>query len=269
LLPGLVWVAWFGGAAIAIVVTIAAMLALRELYAMFAHAGYRARLVPGFLCLLLMIGAAIVRAADGPDLSGAALACALLLSVGFELLPRDRDGTLPAWSLTLAGALYIGWTLGHLVLLRALRTPLTPAPAALLRLDPGAAWIVTVLGIIWLNDTAAYLVGRSLGRHRMSPYISPKKSWEGFVGGLLGGMAWALLMIPLLGLPISYPSAALLGLAGALGGVLGDLAESLVKRQSGVKDSGTLIPGHGGLLDRIDSLLFAGPLLFYLILLLT
>jgi phosphatidate cytidylyltransferase len=269
LAPGLLLVVWLGGVAVYLAATLAVLLSLREIYAMFARAGYRPRLLSGLACALLMIGAAILIAAGGPDLSGAALACALLLSLGVELLPGERENTLPSWALTLAGALYVGWTIGHLVLTRALETPLDPGPLAWLRIEPGAAWIYTIFGITWVNDSAAYLVGRRLGRHRMSPYISPKKSWEGAVGGVLGAMAWAVAAVPLLGLPVGLAAAALLGFVGAVGGVLGDLAESLLKRQAGVKDSGTLIPGHGGILDRIDSLLFVGPLLFYLIVLLT
>jgi phosphatidate cytidylyltransferase len=103
----------------------------------------------------------------------------------------------------------------------------------------------------------------------MTPYLSPKKSWEGAAGGFVASVLVALLAVPLLGLPLSYPAAALLGIAGGIAGQLGDLAESLIKRQIGTKDIGHLIPGHGGLFDRLDSMLFTAPVLYYLILLLT
>jgi phosphatidate cytidylyltransferase len=101
------------------------------------------------------------------------------------------------------------------------------------------------------------------GQHKMSPYISPKKSWEGAVAGFLTSMGVAVGLVPLLGLPLAYGWAALLGAMVGVVGQLGDLAESLLKRQVGVKDSGNVIPGHGGMLDRVDSLLFAVPAVYY------
>ncbi|MDQ5851749.1 MAG: phosphatidate cytidylyltransferase, partial [Chloroflexota bacterium] len=115
------------------------------------------------------------------------------------------------------------------------------------------------------NDTAAYFVGRAWGRRRMAPSISPNKSWEGAAGGLAGAVVAGALLVPLLGLPISAAMGMLLGGVGGVAGQAGDLAESLLKRQAGIKDSGHLIPGHGGLLDRADSLLFTVPTLYYLV----
>jgi phosphatidate cytidylyltransferase len=103
----------------------------------------------------------------------------------------------------------------------------------------------------------------------MARYISPKKSWEGAAGGLVVAVLVGAMLVPLLGLPIAVVTGSLLGAAGSLTGQIGDLAESLIKRQVDTKDSGDLIPGHGGMLDRVDSLLFAAPVLYYLILLAT
>jgi phosphatidate cytidylyltransferase len=97
----------------------------------------------------------------------------------------------------------------------------------------------------------------------MAPLLSPKKTWEGFAGGMLASIIAALAAVPLLGLPIGYLGAGLIGAVAAIAGPLGDLGESLIKRQIGVKDSGQLIPGHGGVLDRMDSLLFVGPVIYY------
>jgi phosphatidate cytidylyltransferase len=169
----------------------------------------------------------------------------------------------------LSGAIYIGWTLAHFILMRQIHYPLRPNPLNVLRLDAGAAWIVLGLAVTFVSDTVAYIVGRSMGRHRMAPYISPKKSWEGSIGGLVGAVLAGILLVPLLGLPISLAAGALLGGIGSAAGQAGDLAESLLKRQVGVKDSGHLIPGHGGLLDRADSLLFTIPTLYYLVVWLT
>jgi phosphatidate cytidylyltransferase len=151
-------------------------------------------------------------------------------------------------------------------LLRAIDTPLNPGGwLSFLRLEPGAAWIVFVLAITFLSDTAAYFTGRLLGQHPMAPYISPKKSWEGAIGGLVFATLTGLLLVYLLGLPIPLWIGALLGCIGSIAGQAGDLAESLIKRQVDIKDSGRIIPGHGGILDRIDSLLFTAPVLYYMI----
>jgi phosphatidate cytidylyltransferase len=134
-----------------------------------------------------------------------------------------------------------------------------------MRLDAGASWIVFALTITFVSDTAAYVAGRILGRHQMAPYISPKKSWEGAIGGFLGATAAAALLVPLMGLPVTPLIGALLGGMGSIAGQIGDLVESLLKRQVGIKDSGHLIPGHGGLLDRSDSLLFTVPTIYYVV----
>ncbi|HEY3232626.1 MAG TPA: phosphatidate cytidylyltransferase, partial [Roseiflexaceae bacterium] len=106
-------------------------------------------------------------------------------------------------------------------------------------------------------------------RRQMAPLLSPKKTWEGAVGGLVGSVTASLVCIPLLGLPLTLGAGVVIGLVGGVVGPLGDLAESLIKRQVGLKDAGSIIPGHGGVLDRADSLLFTAPTLFYLITLFT
>lgn len=117
----------------------------------------------------------------------------------------------------------------------------------------GGVLALLVFVTVWANDSFAYLVGRKIGKHKMAPRISPKKSWEGFAAGLAGSMAaWCLFML-VPGVDISVPQCLLFGLICGCMGVLGDLAESRIKRNSGCKDSGNIMPGHGGLLDRTDS----------------
>lgn len=132
-----------------------------------------------------------------------------------------------------------------------------------LRLGPnGRAWTLLALGATFANDSGAYFIGRLLGRLRLAPAISPKKTIEGALGGLLAGMlaTWALAQLQ--GLPLHLAGSLLLGLGIALVAQAGDLLESYVKRRAGVKDSSRLIPGHGGILDRLDSLLLVGPLVY-------
>ena len=138
-------------------------------------------------------------------------------------------------------------------------------PLAGLECGTSAVWpgLLLVIVVTWLSDTGAYLVGRNSGKLRSFPLISPKKTVEGLAGGLVAAIRFGLLANWLFGLGLPVLVAASFLVAGALG-VMGDLAESLIKRQAGVKDSGTLIPGHGGMLDRIDALLFTWTAGLYL-----
>ncbi len=129
------------------------------------------------------------------------------------------------------------------------------------QLPDGGRWILFTLTIVWFGDTGAYFTGKTIGRHKLAPLVSPNKTWEGSVGGLLASMgAGALAMTYVPGL--NWVIALSLGVMVGIMGQFGDLAESLVKRTYNVKDSGNLIPGHGGVLDRIDAVLFAAPMMF-------
>lgn len=120
----------------------------------------------------------------------------------------------------------------------------------------GLGWFLTALLVTWLSDTGAYLAGRSLGRRPLAPHISPKKTIEGAIGGLTAAAITAMICVSAFGLGLNLGIAALLGIVLAVIGIVGDLAESFIKRQVGVKDSGNVIPGHGGMLDRVDALIF-------------
>jgi phosphatidate cytidylyltransferase len=171
------------------------------------------------------------------------------LSLVVLVFLRQRDGIFAAWTWMMGGVLYVGWLLGLLVALR---------------LEAGRDWLYLVLFATFGSDTAAYFIGRFFGRHKLAPGISPGKTWEGAIAGVIGGVIVSLLFTldtPLL-LPISYGRAIFLGVIISVFGQLGDLAESLLKRNTGVKDSGSLMPGHGGLLDRMDSVVFAGAAVY-------
>ncbi len=243
------------------------ILGIIELFALLRQGGFTPRLGPGIAVGLGFCAAAALRPIVSLDLTGLALALGVAATLAYEVLPRDRAASLQSWALTFTGAVYIGWLLSAFILLRELDTPLRGGLLAPLGIPPGAAWLFLVLAITWIQDSAAYFVGRSLGRHKMAPILSPKKTWEGFAGGLAASVLTAVIALPLLGLPIGYLAAALIGAAAGVAGPMGDLGESLMKRQIGVKDSGSLIPGHGGILDRMDSLLFTGPVVYYGVLL--
>jgi phosphatidate cytidylyltransferase len=266
LLPIVALIVWWGEPLVSATVILLAVIALHELFGLFRGGGYLPRRSAGYLSVSLFIIAAALRAQVGLDWTGLALITSIIASLSVELPRRNRQHELLHWSLTLSGATYIGWTLAHFVLLRAIDMPLSrSAWLGFLRLEPGAAWIIVVLAITFINDTGAYFTGRLWGRHRMAPYISPKKSWEGALGGLIFATLMGALLVYVLGLPIPTWAGALLGAVGSIAGQAGDLAESLIKRQVNIKDSGRIIPGHGGILDRIDSLLFTAPVLYYLI----
>ncbi len=164
-------------------------------------------------------------------------------------LNLNTPGVAPGWAnlgVTLGGAIYTGALLGYAPILAALQD--SPGRAA------GTFWLLAVIMGTAACDTGAYFVGSMLGTHKMIPHISPAKTWEGLAGGTLGAVVAAVALSGLL--KISIPAAIVLGLLICAAAVAGDLCESLLKRAARVKDSGNLIPGHGGILDRIDSILF-------------
>jgi phosphatidate cytidylyltransferase len=171
----------------------------------------------------------------------------MLLSAAYFLVPRTDGRPLLDWSLTVVGSMYVGLLLGQLTLLRSW--------------PHGAWWVALVFLVTWAYDTGAYFSGRLFGSRRFMHHISPKKTVEGVQGGLLFSSFAGLIGIPALGL--AWWQGLLLGLAGGVAAQTGDLVESMIKRQTGAKDSGNIIPGHGGLLDRIDSLLFTAVIAVY------
>lgn len=179
------------------------------------------------------------------------LALTLALPALRLLLPPGKKGGMAAWVWTVAGVIYIGWLLSHLIALRG-------------TVD-GRNWVLFTMFVIFASDTAAFFIGSAIGRHKLAPGISPGKTWEGAIGGLCGAVLISLLFtLPSpLSIPLGWGQAIVLGLLVSLFGQLGDLLESLFKRRMGVKDSSNMMPGHGGFLDRLDSLLFGGAAVYY------
>lgn len=187
------------------------------------------------------------------DLLRPLLAGLIVISLGGALFDRSPQPTTN-WAVNVASALYLGFLLGHFVTLR-------------LRPD-GENWVILVLALTWANDTLAYFVGTALGRHKFWPRLSPKKTWEGVAGGATCALVVGGLLTPHL-VGVSPWLGMLLGLVSAAAATFGDLAISLLKRMAHIKDSGNLIPGHGGMLDRLDSLMFTFPITVYFALLVT
>ena len=247
LFPFAVWMTWLGEAYFAVLIAVVAALSAGELLWMFEK-----RLSPtGWLGV---IGAAACPVASWlwteagksfQDWAGVVGAGAVVAVLAAAMLQRGELAQAPR-SAALAA---LAW--GYAGLL--------PAAVVALREGAGWQWVVLLFVVTWANDTLAYFAGRFLGKHQLAPRISPKKTWEGFWGGAAGSVGGALVVKALFLPHLSIPAAVLVGAGAAFLGPLGDLCESMLKRAAGVKDSGKLLPGHGGLLDRIDAVLFTAP----------
>ena len=249
-LPVVLAFVWFGGwwafAASAIVV----ILGTYELHAMMLHEGYHPLIVVSLALSLLFVVAAMIPQ-ERLVLLESGLSIALLVTFPLLFFRKKLEGAMVDWSLTLAIAIYLGWPMSLFPLLRGFQVGIST----------GFWWVLAVLLGVWGFDTGAFFAGHFFGRHKLAPRISPGKTWEGVAGGLVLSVTAALLItIRPLGVP--WYLAVLLGVLIAVAATVGDLAESLIKRQTHVKDSGQFMPGHGGILDRIDSLLFAVIVVF-------
>jgi phosphatidate cytidylyltransferase len=256
LVPVLLAVIAVGGLALSVAVAAITILAAREVFTLLRSAGHLT-LPPLGIALALSV---VVDAAFPGVLEGSGM---LLVGIGFVLVavasftrPDPRDG-LAVWVATTFGALYVSML--AFVLRLAHAGPPTPSNAPLAILGAERGWVLVLILAVWAYDTGAYLVGRRFGRERFLTHISPSKTYAGLVGGVAATTGVVALMLVGLGQPIWH--ALLLGPATALAAQAGDLAESMLKRAAGAKDSGTLIPGHGGMLDRVDSFLFAAPVM--------
>jgi len=253
LVPPLLIALVIGVPAIAAVLVLVALLAGLEVFRLLKAAGYPSLSLFGTaLAVTIVLEAAFSPMGDkGVLLIGVGTVLAGVGAMG-RLDPRDG---LVVWFATVFGALYVG--LISFVLQVANTGPAIPAGSALSVLSSGQGWIVLLVLGVWSYDTGAYLVGRQIGRHKFMTHISPAKSVEGLVGGLIATTIVTCLLLAALGQ--AWFGGLVLGPILGLSAQAGDLAESMLKRAAGVKDSGSLIPGHGGILDRIDSFLFAGP----------
>ncbi len=247
---------WFGGWVAFAGALLVVVLGTFELHHMMLHAGYHPLIWISFGLSALFLIAAMLPSLRLLILE-ISLGGALLVSFPWLFTRKELDGAMVDWSLTIAISIYLGWSMSFFLLLRGSVPSLLNLTHGLsLWLPRGAWWLLVVFLGVWGFDAAAFFAGRRFGRHRLAPHISPGKTWEGAIGGLsLSVVASLLLTIIPLGVP--WYLAIVLGLLIGVAAVLGDLAESLIKRQTHVKDSGQIMPGHGGMLDRVDSLLFA------------
>ena len=233
--------AYLGGWAFTLFVAVLIAAATVELGQLLRLSGYNAS-----------IGTAIAAAVAAfvgirwPEWRAPAVSAVLLATLAWQL--RQSQGRrFGDWASSFAGGLYLGWTGGHLAELR--------------EVPNGLAWVALALATVWLADSGAYLAGRLFGKHKLAPRISPGKTWEGYIGGIftsaVGGTAIGI--VSSIGWPVGFIAGLLVGSLS----IFGDLIESMIKREAHAKDSGHIIPGHGGVFDRIDSLLWAAVTVFY------
>jgi len=255
LLPVGLWIFALGGWVYAAAMALVMALAAREYGDLFRRGGLRPSpflLIGGAAALVL------ARQAWGFDDTPALLAALALAAMAWHLVDFERGAPRSGtdFGVTLGGVVYVGLVGGYLVSLR--------------NLPDGLWWLLISLPAVWIGDSAAYFIGRAYGRHKMAPRLSPKKSWEGYAAGIVGAaLAGAgLATLYTTGLhqasTITVAAGLILGLVVGLVTPLGDVGISMMKREMQVKDTGTLLPGHGGVLDRIDSWLWAGVLGYYL-----
>jgi phosphatidate cytidylyltransferase len=260
LIPPLLIALWLGGLWVALVVGIAVVIGAVEAFRLLTAAGHPSMPTFGVVLALVLALGDVLKSLPGG--SGLVLTALAIVLVGTGALSRQdpREG-LAVFATTVFGATYVG-LLGFVSRLGSTGAPVDPT-ALLGWLGPERAWILVLVLCVWAYDTAAYFAGRRFGRRPFMHHISPSKTLEGVAGGAIVATIVGAVVVALVGRP--FLSGAVLGLAIGFAAQAGDLAESMLKRAAGAKESGQLIPGHGGMLDRVDSFLFAAPVAYFLV----
>jgi len=250
---------WFGNPWFSIVVAIAALVGVIEFYAMVDRRRWQPLAIFGTLWTLFFVFNAYYAPKYSSNniyilVTSALITSAVALSMVWVLFLRSSgEKVMVSWAASVTGIFYMGWLLSYWVLIMNSYGG-----------DwNGRDWVLLALFSTFAVDTTAYFVGRAWGRHKMAPTVSPGKTWEGAIGGLVGAIVAVIVLALLLDVDISYSKMVILGVLIAVFAQLGDLAESKLKRSVGVKEASNLIPGHGGILDRLDSIVFTGVVVYY------
>jgi phosphatidate cytidylyltransferase len=231
---------------------IAILLALGEFYNLASKVGCRPQIIPGCAAALLVVACFVY---GEPFWVAAVVSTLAIVSLAAALArPDEMSKSLASVSATVFGVVYVALLASFLVGVRMIQTPESRLASKLLTM---------FFAMVMMTDTGAYYTGRSIGRHKLAPRVSPGKTVEGAVGGFITAIITGPLCRWIFFPEIGLLNAMALGATVGVFGQVGDLAESMLKRGSGVKDSGNLLPGHGGMLDRVDSILFCAPLLYY------
>ena len=250
--PLVILAIWFGdpGPWFSLLIAGAALAGTYEFYHMANFDRREPLLYLGVLYSLALVLSPHYR---NPDALPILITTTMLVSLIYLLCRPAREKAFHKWAWTIAGALYVGWMLSYWLSLRGL--------------GDGRSWVYLAILTTFANDTGAFFIGRAIGKHKLAPTISEGKTREGAIGGLICAVLGALIIATVLNrispFDFRYWQIILIGLIIGLFAQLGDLVESLLKRNMGVKESGNLLPGHGGILDRFDSLIFVGAVVYY------
>ena len=250
LIPIVVVAVWLGGWWYTVFVTAFTVVAAWEVFSLMGRTDFYTPVTwLGLIIVALLVLESGLKPQDPNRFQGLLVLSILTGLVVALFLKRTHAAT--DWTLTLGGAVYMGVTMRYVSLMRDL--------------NDGLWWVVVVALTVWLTDSGAYFIGRSFGKHKLWPRISPKKTWEGLIGGMVVGTIGAIILGMLLIDGFQWWQGAIVGILTGIVGPLGDLSESLFKREVGAKDSSHLIPGHGGFFDRIDSFIFVGPVIYLVV----
>lgn len=245
-LPIVILAAYVGGLPFLVGASLIALIAGWEWGHMMTAGGYKTTPFLTFIVIILIM----LECYRWPQSQLAGLMTLILFpSLVWQLFRPHSPTTTADWALTLMGGFYIGWGMGHVVALR--------------QLADGLAWLWLALLTTWGADTLAYFVGKSWGQRKLWPRHSPKKTVEGFIGGIGGGVLGATIIKLIFASTFNWLTILIVGVTIPVVAFFGDICESMIKRDTGVKDSSNLFPGHGGFLDRLDSLLFVSVFLYY------
>ena len=253
--PILIGAIWVGSPWLTILVATVALLGLREFYGLAPGINARSLMPLGALWTILFVVSGQLSQDWHTYTPHVLLGAGIVIALPSLILRRTRERPFTAWAYTVGGPVYLGFLLAHALMLRELESGG----------DSGRDWLLFALLVTFATDTGAFFTGWAIGRHRMAPSISPNKTWEGAIGGLAWAVGVAVALGALLGLSVPLWQSALVGLAVGGSAQLGDLTESRLKRAAGAKEAGSIVPGHGGILDRLDSIVFTLPVVYYLV----
>lgn len=246
-LPFIIWViGWGHPAAFNVTIGVVAALALYEFLIMGRKKGYD---IPIVLCIAIMAFIIAAFVLEHVSVEIGMYAALLIIPASYVFGKASLDEALPSSAVAVLATMYVGMLGGSLVRLRN-------------DFPEGPKLVFFLLIVVWIGDAGAYYVGRQFGKHKLSPRISPKKTIEGLMGGITTSIIAAVVISMTFFPEMKLVHAIITGIILSASGVVGDLAESMWKRSAAVKDSGTLIPGHGGFLDRFDSIFFTAPILY-------
>ncbi|MBM3153808.1 MAG: phosphatidate cytidylyltransferase [Chloroflexi bacterium] len=249
-LPIIIAAIWFGGLWFTLFMIAVAVLGGFEFYRMASNINTRPLIYFGLVWIVLIL---ICSHCTYELAIPSIITLGIAISLIWLIFRSPREQAFNSWAWTLAGVFYIGWMLSYWIHIRGL--------------EFGREWVFWGMLVTFANDTAAYIVGKTWGKHTLAPAISPAKTWEGAIGGLAGSVIAAWFLGILFGIPSSLWQIILLSIILSIVAQLGDLVGSLLKRNIGTKDASKILPGHGGILDRADSMIFTGIIIYYHILL--